>query len=123
MPNSKEIRILVGQLNDDRFQTREQESEKLKALGAAALKELERTLAANPTAEVRNRCQSLIASAKSSLVTHPQLIQEMRAVHVLERIATGDAKKLLEQLSKGDVRVFLTREAKDALTRLQAGLA
>ena len=85
------------------------------------MKDLERTLAANPTAEVRSRCQSLIAAAKRSLVTHPQLIQEMRAVHVLERIATGDAKKLLEQLGSGDTRAFLTREAKDALTRLQAG--
>ena len=88
-------------------------------LGGLALKELERTLANNPSPEVRKRCQSLIKTASNPLVTQAERIQEMRSVHVLELIATDDSRRLLEELSNGTTRASLTQEAKDTLARLK----
>ncbi len=48
----------------------------------------------------------------------PEQIRQLRAVEVLEHLATDDARKLLDKLAGGARDALLTREAKAARERL-----
>jgi RNA polymerase sigma factor (sigma-70 family) len=50
--------------------------------------------------------------------TNPDELQSLRAVEVLERIATDEAKSMLKKLAAGNQDSKLTREAKRSLERL-----
>lgn len=51
----------------------------------------------------------------------PDWYRTVRAVEVLERVATPAARAILKELAKGDARSHLTREAATTLARLQKG--
>lgn len=53
----------------------------------------------------------------------PEEIRVWRAVEVLERMATPDARRLLEKLSKGDPGACLTGDAEQAAARVAKRLA
>ena len=46
-----------------------------------------------------------------------RILREVRAVLVLEKIGSADARQILRALSEGDPKALLTREAVDALRR------
>ena len=48
----------------------------------------------------------------------PERLRGIRAVEVLERLATPEARKLVEELARGAEGVRLTREATTTLRRL-----
>ena len=48
----------------------------------------------------------------------PTLLQEQRAVEVMVRMGTSDARQLLEHLAKGPPEAWLTQVAKAGLQRL-----
>ena len=52
----------------------------------------------------------------------PDRRREARAVEVLERIGTAEARRMLKGLSGGIPEVSLTRDARDALRRLSGSL-
>jgi hypothetical protein len=45
------------------------------------------------------------------------MLRPRRAVEVLERAGTAEARQLLEHLAEGEPEAFLTREARAALDR------
>lgn len=50
---------------------------------------------------------------------HPELLRSLRAVEVLEYVASRDAVNVLRTLAKGMPGARLTREARAALDRLE----
>ena len=69
------------------------------------------------SAEVRQTAKRLLDGI-SGPMRDPDRLREVRAVELLERIATSEAKSVLRALAKGaDAR--LTREARAALERLE----
>jgi hypothetical protein len=48
----------------------------------------------------------------------PEMLRPLRAVEVLERINTAEARRLLERLSKGQPEALLTVDAAASLQRL-----
>ena len=51
-------------------------------------------------------------------MTKPEVLHSLRAIEVLERIGTADARRILSSLSQGSPHARLTQEGKVALQRL-----
>jgi len=113
--DTKRIAALIADLDNDRFAVREQASLKLARLGEAADTALRNTLKGSPTAETRRRAEALLAK-----ITQPSgdCLQALRAVEVLERLATPEARKLLRMLAAGAAEASTTKDAEASLRRL-----
>jgi RNA polymerase sigma factor (sigma-70 family) len=112
------LRRLVADLDADEFAVRERAARDLERLGEFAQPAYDEAKAGSPSPEVTRRIQDL--EAKYAVVNAPLKLQTIRAVEVLERIGTADARRVLEQLAKGAAGARLTQEAKGSLRRLAA---
>ena len=89
-PKAGHVQQLIADLDSDDFATREKASQALAKLGSAATAALRRTLADNPSAEVRRRVQELLKQLPPAGPS-ADLLRELRAVEVLERIGSPGA--------------------------------
>ena len=72
---------------------------------------------AAPSAEARRRVETILTGLKVGHLS-PERLRELRALEVLERVNTADARHLLERLAKGEPAARMTREARAAMKRL-----
>jgi len=79
--------------------------------------ELRAAAAAASSAEQRRRLESLL-SQKSHLVSNPDELRSLRAVEVLEHVGSEEARRVLQELTKGAAAARLTRDSRAALQRL-----
>jgi hypothetical protein len=108
----------IAQLDDEDFTVRERASEELEKLGRAAEPALRKVLDAQPlpTAEMRRRVLDLLEKL-GKLPTLPDGQRVVRAVEVLERLGTEDARQALTEITKnGGSAAAVAAEA--ALQRL-----
>ena len=113
----KSVERMLANLENDDFATREKAVKQLEALDAQVLGALRTALAKKPEADTRMWLKTLIEKAEGP-PTRPDQLRELRAVEVLEYLATAEARALLEALAAGaDAR--LTREASAAVRRLK----
>jgi hypothetical protein len=110
------LRRLVADLDAEEFAVRERAARDLEGLGESARAAYDEAKAGNPSPELKRRIQDL--EAKSAAANAPLQRQLIRAVEVLERIGTADARRVLEKLAKGADGARLTQEAKGSLRRL-----
>jgi hypothetical protein len=106
---------LVAQLEDESFQTREKAQRELEDVGDLASGILKKTLAARPSPELRRRIERILDRSKAA---SPEKRQCLRAIDVLEQLASPDAKDLLRTLSEGAPGTRITVAAREALDRL-----
>ena len=94
---------LVGDLDSDDFATRENASAQLAWLGPQVRSTLTkvREFPRNP-AQVRHRIQVLLDIFDTMFVKDPRTLQAIRAIWVLERIGTPEAKRLLQTVAAGN---------------------
>lgn len=114
------IDALVGRLGDREFADRERASKELAEIGAEAGPALRHALATVSAPEVRQRAERLLARFTSSAPREPTAT-EVRAVEVLERAGTPEAREVLTILADRPLDTPLKREAAVALARLKAG--
>ena len=114
----EEIAKLVAQLKHRSFRVREKAGRELERIGAQAIPVLRRRLADKPSLEMRRRVEALLAKLQPQELS-PLLFREIRAVSVLERIGTPQARSVLETVAGGPQRQRLTAEAKAALEQLR----
>jgi WD40 repeat protein len=114
----------IKDLDSDDFVTREKASDALEKLGRAAEPALRKALEESPSAEVRRRVQRLLKGldrgagpAPAAVAPASRELAAARAVELLERLGTPEAKKLLAEWGK-EKSSTLSREAKAALRRL-----
>jgi hypothetical protein len=112
------LKRLLAQLDSDQFEERETAADALEELGDLAGPTLGAVLAGRPSAEVRRRVDSLLGKL-DALPSGPRRLREIRAVEVLERAGTPEARRLLERFAAGAPAARLTREANAALERLR----
>jgi WD40 repeat protein len=112
------IRRLVDDLDHKNFNARQQAMRDLEKLEGQARTALEQALAKQPSAEVQARIKKLLERLTAPL-SLPEDLRAVRAVEVLERIGSPEARDLLSRLAKGATGARLTREASASLGRLQ----
>jgi hypothetical protein len=88
----------------------------LESTGTLAESALDRALEAKPGLEVAKRIEELLQKLETRIPSTEEL-RSLRAVEVLENLATKDAKLVLEKLASGAEGAVVTREAKSALDR------
>ncbi|MCI0460403.1 MAG: PQQ-binding-like beta-propeller repeat protein [Gemmataceae bacterium] len=115
---AERIARLVADLDSARYSTRQQAERELQKLGDLAEPALRRTLEANPSLEMRRRIEALLERAEGP-ISAPEPLRSLRAVEVLERIGTPEARRVLQRLADGEPEALVTREARAALQRLE----
>ncbi len=111
----KRIRQLIAQLDDDTFKEREAASKELARLGPQAESTLRETLTGSPSSELRSRVEPLLKSLEEWVVKDRTILQSVRAIWVLQRIGTPEARAVLEKLATGASAARQTQEAKTTL--------
>ncbi len=115
---AKRLAQLVADLDSARYATRQQAERELQRLGDLAEPALRRALEANPSLEMKRRIEALLERAEGP-VSAPEPLRTLRAVEVLERIGSAEARRVLQRLAEGEPEALLTREARGALQRLE----
>lgn len=109
----KRLESLMAALASERFAERNRATAELEKLAFAAEPALRQSLRGKPSLESRRRIEQILAKLHN---THG--LRARRAIEVLELIATPEARRVLGALSHGDASALPTREAKEALLRL-----
>jgi WD40 repeat protein len=110
----------LADLDSDDFAKRRAAEVALDRVGDMAVPALVKALAAKPPLEARRRMESLLKKLTGPTLSAEQL-RAVRAVQVLEGLATPAAMQLLEVLARGAREARLTVEASAALQRLKVG--
>ena len=116
-PDWKQISQLIADLDSDQFSTRKKASDELEKVGEPIAPALRKALEGEPTLEARKRLEELLAKATDKPPAG-ETLRSLRAVEVLEHIATPEARQFLQKLAGGTPDARLTGEAKAALERL-----
>jgi hypothetical protein len=106
----------IVDLDSTDFSQREAASKRLTSLADRTGPALRAALKGSLSPEQRRRIEEALASL--TVVPPAKTLRDLRAVEILERIGTHEARDLLEKLAQGAAEARLTREAKAALDRL-----
>jgi WD40 repeat protein len=112
----KHVADLIGQLDSDQYKVRDKATGALLKLGEGIVPELDKALAAKPSQEKQQRLQELRGKL-TGWVLHGERLRAFRAVEVLERIGTPEARQLLQALAQGAPGTLLTQSSQAALNR------
>jgi WD40 repeat protein len=112
------VRGLVAALGDRTYAVRHKASVELAHLEDAVAPALHEALQRKPALELRHRLEQLLHKLNSENPS-PRRLQVLRAMEILERLATPEAQQWLEQVARAAPETRLARAARLALERLQ----
>jgi hypothetical protein len=115
----KRLQQLLADLDSTTFQVRQKATDQLGTLGAPALAAVRKALAGKPSLEFTRRAERLVDVLEESI--HADVIRNVRAVEVLARIGTADARQALKQIARDPLPAGPAAQeaAAQALRRLQ----
>jgi RNA polymerase sigma factor (sigma-70 family) len=115
-PDPVRLARLLQDLESNSFTVREKAAAELERLGDRSLPAVEQVLSRpGNSLELRRRLERL---RDQLVVPSGDALRALRAVEILERMATPEARRLLETVSRGDPEARLTREARATVARL-----
>jgi RNA polymerase sigma factor (sigma-70 family) len=112
--DAKRFAEALRNLDSDTFTVRDRAVKDLEDLGEGAEGPLRKALEEKPTAEVKRQVERLLGQLEGS-----ERLRQGRALEVLEHIGNEDALKLLKRFTEGAPDAGLTRQAKEALARME----
>jgi WD40 repeat protein len=115
------MKRLIADLDSGEFAIREKATQELETMADQARPALEALLQRKPSPEARRRAEQLVEAAY--LPSAPGQLRALRAIEVLELIASPEAQEVLTTLARGLPTARLTQEAKDSLERVARRLA
>jgi WD40 repeat protein len=118
---TKHVERLIADLDSAQFSVRQKARQELEKLGEPAVPGLHQALAKKPSLEVRMQIDQLLDKAARDDST--ERLRALRAIEVLERIGSPEAKQVLASLAKGAEGFRLTEEAKASVERLNKRVA
>lgn len=111
--DEKRLERLVVDLDSNQFSVRETATKELEKLGDDAGPVLQRALESKKLSpEALRRVEALLKAMPSP---HPEVLRDLRAIQVLGKIGTPEARQVLERLVEGSPAARLTQEARRAL--------
>lgn len=110
------IRRLIADLEDEKFAVRDAASKILSESGSQVQPALEAATKNSTSQELIDRVKKILHEMETISPGH---LRQIRAVEVLEWIASDDAKTLLKQWATGVKGAVLTEEAQVAIGRLE----
>jgi WD40 repeat protein len=113
----EQLARLIGNLDSDDFETRENASKELADLGRLAEGALRKALAGNLSVEARQRIRALLAPLEGKAEDPDQRLL-LRVIEVLERLGTPESRRLLDTLRKEATDPGVAREARASAARL-----
>jgi WD40 repeat protein len=116
-PDTATLNRLLADLDSDSFAVRQKAAAELDRLGEDIVFSLRKRLGKGESLEARRRIQQLLDKHDGGEL-RPERVRELRALEILEQIATPEARRVLVGLSKGAAEARLTQEAKACLTRM-----
>jgi hypothetical protein len=114
----KRVERLLRDLDGKQFGARQAAMRELENLGDLAAAALEKRLTAPLSLEARRRIESLRARLDGP--PPAPVMQALRAIEVLERIGTPEARQVLEALAQGAAGHRVTAEAAASVRRLKS---
>ena len=115
----KKVAGLIEKLGSPNFAERETAEKGLAAFGEGIAEQLRTAAAATESAEVRQRLTGLLASVTvGGVALTGDRLRIARAVEVIERVGTAEARTLLTEWSGGARGAALTEAARSTLARL-----
>ncbi|HEV3237569.1 MAG TPA: WD40 repeat domain-containing protein, partial [Gemmataceae bacterium] len=118
-PAAEKVQALVNELDSAEFNVRETAQKQLAEFGQLIAPALREALKSDPSAEKKRRMESIMANLDpNGMVSGPHL-REIRAMQILEKIGSAEARELLKKVAQGDESARLTTEAKKALERIE----
>jgi hypothetical protein len=117
--DARRVSGLIVDLGDDRFVVRDKAARALAAMGELARPALIEAKANAPTLEARRRAERLLEGLKGRSAS-PATLRVLRALEILEDVGSPEARRVLEDLSRGAAAARVTQEARDALRRLDS---
>jgi hypothetical protein len=118
-PPAEEVKALLADLASPQFKTRDAAEKALRAYGDRVESHLRDALKANPPAEAKKRIDAILVTFTDAAPPEGEALRGVRAVWLLERFNSPDARRLLADLATGVESARLTREAKAALERMK----
>lgn len=106
---------LVADLDHNRFNIREKAQKELETLGELAESTINNAFNNKPSAEVQTRLEALRNRPK---ITANPLVEQTRALELLERIGTPAALQIVQRIARGNHNGRLTRDAHETVERM-----
>jgi WD40 repeat protein len=107
---------LLKNLDSEEFKTRDSATKELLKLDEQIVPALDKALAANPSLESKRRLEG-VRDKLTAIVLQGERLRDYRAIEVLERIGTPEARQVLQELAKGAPGALITSSAQAALKR------
>jgi hypothetical protein len=117
-PTDDQLDRTFADLDSEDFATRDGASRRLAEYGELAVPGVRKRLARTESLEVRKRALDFLGQFDPPTPS-PDRLRRLRAVELLEGIATPAARDVLSELAKGAAEAPLTRDAAAALQRLR----
>jgi RNA polymerase sigma factor (sigma-70 family) len=114
--DGKRVQRLLADLDSEEFMVREAATKELVKLGEQVEPGLRRVLEGKPSLEVRKRVEWLLSAPPTA--PPAATLRTLRAIQILEWVATPEARHVLQKLSAGAPAARATRAAKASLERL-----
>jgi RNA polymerase sigma factor (sigma-70 family) len=114
--DNERVRALIADLASAKFAVRQVAYEELKGLGEQIVDALHRKLAEKPELEAKKRLEALLVEAR---VLRSDKLRRLRAIQILEDIASAEARQVLQALADGPLTVRESQHARAALSRLK----
>jgi hypothetical protein len=117
VPDQKRLGLLIVDLESSDFRTREAATRELEKLGPLAAPALEKKLTEKLGLETQRRVEAILQHIDRTVLTTEEM-RGIRAVEVLQGIASDGASAVLKDLAKGADGAVVTLRARHALACL-----
>jgi WD40 repeat protein len=110
---------LVADLDSANFGKRQKAEQALEEIAESAKVTLREIAKQSEVLEVRRRLESIVSKVDESIPS-PMVLQTIRAIEVLERVGSPEARQILRRLAAGAPHASVTLEAAQSLQRLES---